>query len=217
MFIRVIQNIRSAGLALKTVSALGVCVAMLLLFSTSANAIKKCQDAEGRWHYGDVAVRACENSKVTTLSKSGFVKAEKEAPKTQQEIEVDQQELVRLEKERLEKEELENERVRILTVYESEEDIDRQRESRLATLDNSIAIHNTYINRLKEHIAFDKKKLDKITNPVIKENALTAISDKEKIVDESVKEIEVLESQRDAINKQFDMEKEIFNESTKSG
>ena len=90
----------------------------LLVFSTllvtalPAFAIKKCQDADGKWHYGDIAVEECENSKITTLTDRGFIKEEEAAPKTEAELRAEAEEQALMEKEEREKREAEEERAR---------------------------------------------------------------------------------------------------------
>ena len=191
-------------------------LAVLLLSSAPAHAIKKCQDVDGKWHYGDVAVRACENSKVTTLSDKGFVKAQKDAPKSEAQLEAQRVGLAELEAERLRQEELENERSRILTVYESEADIDRQRESRLLSIDNNIAVHNSYIKSLKQHIAFDQNKIEKTTNVGIKAQIEKKIAESQNSIAGSLKEISALNVKREEVTKMFDNEKSIYRELTQS-
>ena len=44
---------------------------ILGLVATDAQAIKKCQDADGKWHYGDIAVRA--NAKIPRSPRSRSV------------------------------------------------------------------------------------------------------------------------------------------------
>lgn len=44
--------------------------------------IKKCRDANGEWHYGDNAGRACANSKVIEITDSGVRTKELAAPLT---------------------------------------------------------------------------------------------------------------------------------------
>ena len=61
-------------------------VLIALSISLPAHAIKKCKDAEGKWHYGDKAVRSCQSEKVTTLNDRGFIQSEKDAPKTEAEL-----------------------------------------------------------------------------------------------------------------------------------
>src|ERR1051325_11975286 len=48
--------------------------------------IKKCQDATGKWHYGDSASEACAQSKVTVMSEQGIKKKEIAAPLTRDEL-----------------------------------------------------------------------------------------------------------------------------------
>lgn len=200
------------------VKRIGFASALLiaLLSSTPAHAIKKCQDADGKWHYGDVAVRACQNSKVTTLSDKGFVKAKKEAPKSEEQLEAQRVGLAEIEAERLRQEELESERSRILTVYESEADIDRQRESRLLSIDNNIAVHNSYIKSLKEHIDFDQRKIEKTTNVAIKGDIEAKIAESQQSINDSKKEISILKVKRKEVAKMFDNEKSVYRELTKS-
>ena len=35
---------------------------------SGASSIKKCQDATGKWHYGDTAADECARSKVTVIT-----------------------------------------------------------------------------------------------------------------------------------------------------
>src|SRR5437660_1432838 len=48
--------------------------------------IKKCQDATGKWHYGDSASDACAESKITVMSEQGIKKKEIAAPLTRDEL-----------------------------------------------------------------------------------------------------------------------------------
>lgn len=200
----------------KRISFTSAVLVVVLLSSSPAHAIKKCKDADGQWHYGDVAVRACQNSKVTTLSASGAVREQKDAPKSEEQREAEVVGLAELEAERLEQEQIENEKSRILTVYETEADIDQQRESRLYSIDNNIAVHHSYINSLKEHIAFDKKKLRDTTNVGIKEQIEDKIAETEKNVNDYTKEIDALKAKREEVVKRFDNEKAIYRELTKA-
>jgi len=48
--------------------------------------IKKCQDAQGKWHYGDTAAEQCARSKVIELDQRGVQRKEIAAPLTEAEI-----------------------------------------------------------------------------------------------------------------------------------
>lgn len=198
----------------KSFSLIWLISVVILLGSTSAHAIKKCKDANGKWHYGDVA--ACEDSKVTTLSGKGYIKEQKTAPKTKEQLAAEQGEREELEKERLRKEEIEKERSRILTVYETEADIDRQLENQLYSVDSNIAVHNTYLDSMKEVIAYEKKKLATTTHPAVKSGIEDKITTAEKDVQVYTKEIDSLKAQREEVIKRFGEEKLTYRELTKS-
>jgi len=177
--------------------------------SGEAWAIKKCQDADGKWHYGDVAVNACKKSKVTTLNDRGFIESEKGRPKTENELALEAEAKAKAEEEyRLERE-AEEERIRILSVYETEEDIDRQRDNQMSTVETSIAVHETFINQLKlQNASLEKKtasqrgRLLEITQEKIATNITK--------MEESKKELLELAEQKKAVEERFEKEKELF-------
>lgn len=187
-----------------------------MLLSTPVHAIKKCKDADGKWHYGDIAVRECENSKVTTLSEQGFIKAEKAAPKTVDELAAEEAQLVELEAEKQRQEEIDKEKTRILSIYETEEAIDRQRENQLYSVDSNIAVHNTYLESMKEQIAYHQKQLAKTTHAAKKTRIEKKITDTEARYEKYSKELALLKSQREVVIKRFDKEKRLYQELTKA-
>lgn len=183
-----------------------------LLAALPAHAIKKCKDAEGRWHYGDVAVRECQDSKVTTLSNQGFVRDEKPAVKTKEELLADEkaEEKAKIEKERIAYEE--REKFRILTGYETEADIDRQRDNQLYSIDSNIAVHNSFLQSMNEVIAHEEKKLVKATNPVIKKRIEEKIVEAKKNLALYSDEVVALKSDRQGIVDKFEAEKLLYRE-----
>lgn len=66
-----------------TMSAFGLVAAE---GAETGKTIKKCQDATGRWHYGDTASAACATSKITVMSDEGVTKRVIAAPPTEQEL-----------------------------------------------------------------------------------------------------------------------------------
>lgn len=135
----------------------------LLLVATSSTtyAMKKCQDESGSWHYGDTAVIACENSKVTTLNDRGFIEEELAAPKTAQELADEAQAKTASDAEAGRLLAIENEKQRILSIYETEADIDRHRDNQLGSVDGNIAVHKAF---LKSQEARIKRTEDKLGN-----------------------------------------------------
>jgi chromosome segregation ATPase len=194
-----------------------VCVSLLLALShtTPAHAIKKCQDADGNWHYGDTAVDECERSKVTTLNSRGFIASEDEAPKTQEEIAAEEASLAkeRAEEKRLEEEKAERER--LLSVYQTEADIDRQLDNQMYSVDSSIAVHKVYLKGMKDKVArlVEKKSTQK---GAAAKRTQGEIDKAEAKINESEEELKHLDEQKEAIQARFAREKELFR-SIKAG
>lgn len=184
---------------------------VFLLTAPSAHAIKKCKDAEGKWHYGDNADELCQTTKVTTLDSRGFVKETLEAPKTEEEKLVEaelkrkeQEELARIKKE-------DEERDRILSIYERESDIDRQRDNKLASVEGNIRVHRAYLKQMDSKIkrlesksatakGLHKQNLDK-----------EIVASKSRVVEFSA-ELKRLEEQKISIAEKFATEKKLYRE-----
>ncbi len=183
----------------------------LLASLTPAHAIKKCQDAEGKWHYGDIAVQQCKKSKVTTLSKRGFIEKEKEAPKTEEQLLKEEEELAAVEAEAARVRAEEDERIRILSVYETEADIDRQRDNQIKSVEGSMAVHKAYVKSLTGKI----ERLEKSGANFVgkrKELHVAKIEGEQKKIENSKSELKKLEKQKESIMARFDKEKRIYRE-----
>ncbi|MFT5136039.1 MAG: hypothetical protein ACI9XU_000531 [Arenicella sp.] len=184
---------------------------MLISFSNfSVAGIKKCQDLDGNWHYGDSAVKSCENSKITTLTKRGFIDAEQSPPKTrlQKLEELEHAELL-LKNEAQEKAIIDD-RLRILSIYETENDIDRLRDSQLNSVESKIDVHGAYIKGMKSRIARNEAKLSQLkTAPAIKEMNNKIAQAKIRMAD-SVAERKELFANREEIILRFAKEKEMY-------
>ena len=185
---------------------------VFLLFSLSSPtfAIKKCKDAEGKWHYGDVAVDQCENSKVTTLNERGFITEEKEAPKTEEELalEAEQNALVeQQEKQRLADEE---EKRRVLSIYETESDIDRLRDNQLQSVEGNIEFHKAYLKNMGTRIARSEDKLAETKGATDKQKIATELEQAKSRVAEFEHELASLQQQKIDISDRFAREKELY-------
>ena len=177
----------------------------------NANAIQKCKDSEGKWHYGDTAEETCANSKVTTLTDRGFVKETLDAPKTEEERQIEADRERRLEEELAEQKKKQDERDRVLSIYEREEDIDRQRDNKLASVEGNIRVHVAYLKQMGAKIkrlegkaatapAYNKEKFEK-----------EIAASKSRVV-EFTEELERLKQQKVTIAEQFANEKELYRE-----
>jgi chromosome segregation ATPase len=191
----------------KTIVAL--VVTMFAANVPSAMAIKKCQDADGNWHYGDIAVKECERSKITTLNNRGFIKDEDEAPKSKEELAAEREAREAEEKEKEEEMKRNEERNRILNVYQSEADIDRQRDNQLYSVDSSIAVHEIYIKGLKakrERLEEKQQEVKEQYRGKFKKD----IEESTAKIEDSEKELEALKVQRKHIEEKFAREKEVY-------
>ena len=126
------------------INLLGV-LCLLAIFSlagTSAYAgpndsprIKKCQDARGRWHYGDTADAQCKQSKVVEINKQGITTKEIAAPLTPEELK--QRELskssVEAEKKKVD-EQIRQDQL-LLATYGHEDDIGFVRDRKIADIE----------------------------------------------------------------------------------
>ena len=125
---------------------------------TSGQQIKKCQDAEGNWHYGNFADEACGNTAVDELHETG-VKINTDLPPPSEE------EMARKERMqealRMQEEFSQDQRKRdleVLRIYGSEETIVSTRDRKLASIDNNIEI----TRQIKEGTVKDIDKLLKM-------------------------------------------------------
>lgn len=180
-----------------------------LLASFPAHAIKKCKDDKGKWHYGDRAVRSCEKSKVTTLNDRGFVESVKSAPKSKEELKAEEDRVVaaELEAKRVKRED--DERIRILGIYETEADIDRQKDNQIDSIESNIAVHKSYLNSMTAKVARTKKSLQG-TSGVRKKNLEESLAESNGHIEEYTGRLEDLIKEKQRIVKKFETEKEIY-------
>jgi hypothetical protein len=100
--------------------------------------IKKCQDATGKWHYGDTAAAECARSKVVEMSEKGMTKREIAAPLTEEELKRRATKMDDEERKRQEAEERKRTDQILLSTYGHEDDIKFVRDRKLAQIEASI-------------------------------------------------------------------------------
>ncbi len=150
-------------------------MAAVLIGTTVADAadkggISKCQDATGRWHYGDTAAAECARSKVTVLSEQGVKKKEIAAPLSQADLK-QRDELKQKEeqaKEQAKQDEL------LLSSYAHEADVVYVRDRKLSQLESSIKASEETLKSLRgalarmEAQAADEQKTGKVSEQTAK-------------------------------------------------
>lgn len=131
-----------------------VSVAGLLLMATAdaqttGKKINKCQDPDGKWHYGDNAASACAKSKVEILSTEGIKKHEIAAPPTEAELADRERRKDELAREKRSAEDMLKRDKILLSTYGHEDDIVLVRDRKLAQIEATIKASNDTLNSLR--------------------------------------------------------------------
>jgi len=121
----------------------------VLFFSVSAHAISKCQDADGKWHYGDNAASICGDARITIIDDRGRKIDEVPPPMTVEEFNALEAEEKRKAAEERENAKRELEKRRILAIYPREESIIRARDERLKGMDNNIRVQEALLDDMR--------------------------------------------------------------------
>ena len=185
---------------------------ILLLFSLTSPsfAIKKCKDVDGKWHYGDTAVEQCENSQITTLDNRGFITEEEGPPKTAEELVLEAETQALLDEEEGKRLAAEEQRRRVLSIYETESDIDRLRDNQLDSEQSNIDVHKAYLKGIDTRITRNQAKLAETENKGTKQKLTTAVEQAKLRVTEFELELALLQQQKKDIAVKFAKEKELY-------
>lgn len=121
--------------------------------AAESQTIKKCQDATGKWHYGDIAADECASSRITEIDKRGLKVDVHEAPPTKEELEAARAaEAMRQEQDARAKEQRRREN-HLLSIYDSEQSIIRARDERLASIDKMLKTEENYKAKLQDNLS----------------------------------------------------------------
>ncbi|MDH3689453.1 MAG: hypothetical protein OEU36_08235 [Gammaproteobacteria bacterium] len=126
-----------------------------LLVAGNVSAITKCQDAEGKWHYGDYADEECAASGLHTEidENSGLKLGEEGPPPTAEETKAEEDARAAQEAAERAAAEQKAREDKLLSIYESEQSIITARDTRLESVDNMISINNDLRQGLVEQLA----------------------------------------------------------------
>jgi len=127
-----------------------------LVFPVAGYPISKCQDENGKWHYGDNAASVCGNARITIMNDRGRKVDEVAPPMTVEEFNALQAEEIRKAAEEKLEAKRQQERRRILAIYPREESIIRARDERLKGMDNNIRVQE----ELMDDMRLDMKALE---------------------------------------------------------
>jgi hypothetical protein len=136
------------GLALLTI-ACSLLVMANVQAETPNQKIKKCQDATGRWHYGDTAAESCNQSKVTIINDKGLRVKEIGPPPTEAELKASERNKTNTDNERKRIEDLNRKNEQLLAIYENENQIIAARDRKLAELEAQTRASSDTLNTLR--------------------------------------------------------------------
>lgn len=119
-------------------TALLTSLVLLAAGGAQAGTIKKCKDADGRWHYGDNAAAACAQSKVIEMTGAGRTTKVHDAPPSAGDLEAFRKKReAALEAQQKAEQQKQHDKV-LLSTYSHEEDLIYARDRQVGALDNSI-------------------------------------------------------------------------------
>lgn len=148
-------------MTLAFISASSVAVAQQGGGEKGAATIKKCQDANGTWHYGDFAAQECERTKITEINQRGITVKETAPLPTREELDAKKVEREKAKQEKKRLAAIRKEEQRLLSTYESLDAIVRARDDRVIAIDKEVATNEA----LKERLVKEDKHLAGAKDP----------------------------------------------------
>lgn len=199
-------------------STLLACLLALPLAAAAADKapmrIKKCQDAQGRWHYGDTADEECARSKVIELDTRGIERREIAAPLTEAELKAREQNRAEEEKQKKLAEEQKRHDQQLLASYAIEDDIILTRDRKISEIESQLHASQETLNSLRNSLtriqaqAADEQRGGK---PVSPQTAKTIANNEAQIAKHEAS-IQNMKKEEDTVRAQFQADLERFRE-----
>lgn len=186
---------------------------VLLVLPLAGNAISKCQDANGKWHYGDTAASVCGDARITIIDKRGRKVDEIAPPMTLEELDAMEAEQKRIAAEEKENAKRELEKKRILAIYPREESIIRARDERLKGMDKNIQLQEALLDDMRlEMKELEAKKTPQ--NEKARVKLESRMQTQQANIDEYYQSITRLRREREATAEKYDRILKEFRELT---
>ncbi len=144
---------RRAATVLMAFAFAAACTTAVVHGAGPTTKIKKCQDAEGKWHYGDTAAEECARSKVIELSGQGVKTGEIKPPATEEQLENRARAEVEAEQARRQAEDQARRDQQLLATYGHEDDIIYIRDRKLAQIEQTVSAADETIKPLRAALA----------------------------------------------------------------
>ena len=185
----------------------------VLFFSVSAHAISKCQDADGKWHYGDNAASICGDARITIIDDRGRKVDEIPPPMTVEEFNALEAEEKRKAAEERENAKRELEKRRILAIYPREESIIRARDERLKGMDNNIRVQEALLDDMRLDMkVLESKKVPE--DPKARAKRESQINSQQESIDAYYQAITRLRREREQTSEKYERILSEFRELT---
>jgi hypothetical protein len=185
----------------------------ILFFSVSAHAISKCQDADGKWHYGDNAASICGDARITIIDDRGRKIDEIPPPMTVEEFNALEAEEKRKAAEERENAKRELEKRRILAIYPREESIIRARDERLKGMDNNIRVQEALLDDMRLDMkVLESKKVPE--DPKARAKRESQINSQQESIDAYYQAITRLRREREQTSEKYERILSEFRELT---
>jgi len=176
--------------------------------------IKKCQDAAGKWHYGDRADEECARSKVIELDARGIQRKEIAAPLTEAELKAREQNRERDEQARKQIEEQKRRDQQLLATYAIEDDIILTRDRKISDIEAQIRASQetlkslrTSLARLQAQAAEEQRTSKQVTPQTAK-----TISNNEAQIAKHEAHVDKMKKDQETMRAQYQTELERFRE-----
>ena len=186
---------------------------VVLFFSVTGHAISKCQDADGKWHYGDNAASVCGDTRITIIDERGRKVDEVAPPMTVEEFNALEAEEKRIAAEERENAKRELEKRRILAIYPREDSIIRARDDRLKGMDKNIRLQEELLDDMRlEMKVLEAKKVP--ADPKARAKLESQINSQQASIDAYYQAITRLRREREQTSEKYERILKEFRELT---
>lgn len=183
-----------------------ILIASLAWGAAQAQTITKCQDKNGKWHYGDYASQACaKDSTITKMDERGMTVQKLSAPPTEKELEERKAEAQKQQEEAAERAKQEAEDQRLLKTYDSAQSIIEARDERVDAMDRKLESQQLF----RQDLVDEKNQLKD------DEQNHKHIQMLNRHIEQYDKAIETIQSERQATIEDYDEQLKRYRELTK--
>jgi hypothetical protein len=179
--------------------------------SGTSSTIKKCQDATGKWHYGDTAAEECAKSKVIELSGQGVKRRVIDAPPTEAELKERERQRDELEREQRAAVEQRRRDELLLSTYGHEDDIVYARDRKLTQIEAAVRASEETVKQLRAALERMESQQTAGGGKAAEESARNIAKTKEQIARHEAA-IATRRQEQEQIRKQYEADLERYRE-----